>query len=101
MAALPPFFIAKEHVGVGWEVRGALMRRLAERAGGAAVESLDGLKVREGDGWTLIRPDALEPTVHIHAEARNDREAHALAAQWAEVVREYARGDYALCDPNH
>ncbi len=91
VAALPPFFIAKEHVGVGWEVRGALMRRLAERAGSAASESLDGLKIREGDGWTLVRPDALEPTVHIHAEASSHREAQALAGHWGAVVREYAR----------
>ena len=91
VAALPPFHLAKETVGVGWEVRGALMRRLAERAGGAAVETLDGLKVREGDGWTLVRPDALEPLVHIDAEAGSDRAARSLAGHWAEVVREFAR----------
>ena len=91
VAALPPFSMARELVGVGWEVRGSLMRRLAERAGDAAVETLDGLKVRDGEGWTLIRPDALEPLVRIDAEASTDREARARAGQWAEVVRELAR----------
>ena len=90
-ASLPPFHLAKELVGVGWETRGALMRRLAERAGEAAVETLDGLKVRDGEGWALIRPDALEPLVHIDAEAASAREAKALAVHWAEVVKEFAR----------
>ena len=90
-AALPPFHLAKETVGVGWEARGALMRRLAERAGGAAAETRDGLTGRDGDGWALVRPDALEPLVHVDAEAASERAARALAAHWAEVVRESAR----------
>ena len=90
VAALPPFHLARELVGVDWEARGALMRRLAERAGGGAIETPDGLKVRAGDGWVLVRPDALEPQVHVHAEAANAREARSLAGLWAEVVREFA-----------
>ena len=71
-------------------MRGSLMRQLAERADGRAVETLDGLKVREADGWALVRPDALEPVVHIHAEASSDRAARALAGDWAATVREFA-----------
>lgn len=91
VATLPPFHLARELVGVGWETRGALMRRLIERAGAEAVETPDGLKVREGDGWVLVRPDSLEPQVHVHAEASNAREARSLAGHWAEVVREFSR----------
>ena len=91
VAGLPPFFLARELVGVGWEARGALMRRLAERAGGEAVETMDGLKVRAGSSWTLIRPDALEPLVHLDAEASDEKEARALVAHWAGVVREFSR----------
>lgn len=90
VAALPPFHLARELVGVGWEARGALMRRLAERAGGASIETLDGLKVGEPGEWALVRPDAIEPVVHVHAEAASDREARALAARWAAIVRELA-----------
>ena len=88
VADLPPFHLARELVSVDWETRGALMRRLVERAGAEAVETPDGLKVREGDGWVLVRPDALEPQVHVHAEAGSAREARALAGHWAEVVRQ-------------
>lgn len=91
VAALPPLHLAKETVPVGWEVRGSLMRRLAERAGGAAAETLDGLKVRDEGGWALVRPDALEPLVHVNAEAGSDRAARSLAGHWAEIVREFAR----------
>lgn len=87
---LPAFHLAKELVGVDWDSRGALMRRLSERAGGELVETLDGLKVREGDDWVLVRPDALEPAVHIHAEGADDRSSRELAAHWAAVVREIA-----------
>ena len=89
-AELPRFHLAREIAGVGWEARGALMRRLAERAGGGAVETLDGLKVREDGGWALVRPDILEPVVHVHAEAGSERDARTLAAHWAAVVRELA-----------
>lgn len=87
---LPTFHLANELVRVGWETRGALMRRLAERAGEDAVETLDGLRVKADGGWVLIRPDVLEPLVHIHAEADSDREGEALAAHWASVVRDIA-----------
>ena len=89
-AELPPFHLAREVVGVGWEARGALMRRLAERAEGEAVETLDGLKVRQDGGWALVRPDILEPVVHVHAEASSGEEARGLAAYWAGIVREFA-----------
>jgi mannose-1-phosphate guanylyltransferase/phosphomannomutase len=88
VAELPRFFLAKEFVAVGWETRGALMRRLAERASGNAVETVDGLKVRESEGWVLIRPDVLEPVVHLHVEAIGQDEATELASKWAAIVRE-------------
>ena len=66
------------------------LTRLAERAEGETVETLDGLKVRGDGGWALVRPDILEPVVHVHAESASEGEARGLAAHWAGIVREYA-----------
>ncbi|ELY61177.1 phosphoglucosamine mutase [Natronolimnohabitans innermongolicus] len=54
------------------------------------VDALDGVRVEDDDGWTLVRPSGTEPVVRITAEARDDERADALFETAREIVLEAA-----------
>ena len=53
------------------------MRWFIERARGEDVILIDGVKLIDASGWTLIVPDTEEPLTHVFAEA--DDEAASIA----------------------
>lgn len=80
---LPAFRVAYESVGVPWEAKGRVMRQLMETvAEGARVETLDGVKVFDGDAWVLVLPDAVEPVIHIYAESDEDASSQAMVRDY-------------------
>ncbi len=60
------------------------MRGLIEGARGDEVVLIDGVKVVDPGGWTLVVPDAEEPVTHVYAEA--DDAAAVAAARGAEAA---------------
>ena len=58
---LPPIHIVHEEVVTPWEQKGTVMRITVERAQGRDVILVDGVKLPEADGWTLMVPDPEEP----------------------------------------
>jgi len=68
-AAISPVHIAHEAVVTPWEQKGAVMRTAVERAKGKPVVLVDGVKLPEPDGWTLVLPDPEYPGTHVWAEA--------------------------------
>jgi mannose-1-phosphate guanylyltransferase/phosphomannomutase len=67
--------------------KGAVMRILTERMKGRRVDTLDGLKVFDGNGWAQVLPDPAEPVVHVYAEGRTDEEAARLEKEFAGLVQ--------------
>ena len=51
------------------------MREIVERAGGAEVELIDGVKVVGADSWVLVLPDPDEALSHVWAEATTGADA--------------------------
>jgi mannose-1-phosphate guanylyltransferase/phosphomannomutase len=47
------------------------MRVLTERLAGRNVDLRDGIKVFENGGWGLVRPDPVEPLLHVIVESPN------------------------------
>ena len=72
---LPPIHIVHEEIVTPWEQKGAVMRTTVERAQGRDVVLVDGVKLPEADGWTLVVPDPEEPVTHVWAEAPSEAEA--------------------------
>jgi phosphomannomutase/phosphoglucomutase len=57
------------------------------RAADAEVNTTDGYRLDDGDGWVLARPSGTEPVVRIYAEARTRDRAEALADRlWTPVT---------------
>lgn len=87
LESLPEFHIASETVRCPWEIKGTVMRKLAERyQSDDQVELLDGIKIFDGDKWVLVIPDSVEPTFHIHAESDDDAVSRQMVQEFADEV---------------
>jgi mannose-1-phosphate guanylyltransferase/phosphomannomutase len=85
---LPPIHIVHEEVVTPWEQKGTVMRTTMERAQGKDVILVDGVKLPEADGWSLVVPDPEEPITHVWAEAPSEAEARARAQEQAIRIRQ-------------
>jgi mannose-1-phosphate guanylyltransferase/phosphomannomutase len=94
VAELPVSTLVHDQTPCPWAAKGAVMRRLIEEAKGRESESVDGLLVREPNGWVQLLPDPDRPLFHVFAEATDAHGSRELAdaylAQIGEIVSEYA-----------
>lgn len=60
--------VVRRSVDCPWELKGRVMRVLAEMASGERVELLDGIKIFRPDGWVLVLPDPAAPLYHVMGE---------------------------------
>ncbi|MEN6551152.1 MAG: sugar phosphate nucleotidyltransferase [Candidatus Cryosericum sp.] len=68
-----------------WELKGTIMRRLSEAARDSG-EFIEGVKLRESDGYTLVTPDRDRAVLHIYASYTTvDREQARLKDMEAQV----------------
>ena len=85
---LPVYSLHKTSVPVpaGHQERiaAALLRTLK----GRDVSTVDGVKLREADGWVLMRPSGTEAIFRVFAEARTPERARSLAEMGARLVQE-------------
>ena len=86
-ARIPHAHVVRRSVPTPWAVKGAVMRRVLEAAGGREIDTTDGVRVVEPDGsWALVLPDPAEALTHLWAEGDTPTRASALLAEWADVV---------------
>ena len=85
---VPEVHIAHDEVVTPWEQKGTVMRVLVERSSDRNVLLVDGVKLLDADGWTLVLPDPEEPTTHIWAEATSDAAARSRVEEQAARLRQ-------------
>ncbi len=71
VAELPEVNIVDHTVPCSWAMKGLVMRVLTERLAGREVDLRDGIKVFENGAWGMVRPDPVEPFVHVTVEAED------------------------------
>lgn len=64
---LPPLYILHDRLTCPTSLKGTLMRLLLEKYAQRNISTLDGVKIFEEGGWTLILPDPSLPKVHIYS----------------------------------
>jgi mannose-1-phosphate guanylyltransferase/phosphomannomutase len=82
---LPEVHVAKRDVETPWNMKGAVMRRLAADASGRLV-LIDGVKVVEDDSWALVIPYPDAPLCGVWAEAQSADQAEELADEYVRRV---------------
>ena len=88
VSRVPKVHMAHERVVTPWEQKGTVMRTLVERLPDRETLLVDGVKIIHEDGWALVLPDPDDPITHIRAEASTEREAKALAQEYARRIRQ-------------
>jgi mannose-1-phosphate guanylyltransferase/phosphomannomutase len=88
VSQVPAVHMAHERVVTPWEQKGTVMRTLVERLPDRETVLVDGVKVIHEEGWALVLPDPDDPITHIWAEGPTDREARALAQEYARRIRQ-------------
>ena len=89
VSELPPNHLVETQVRCPWEVKGRIMRELTREATDAGeVELIDGIKIREGDSWALVLPDASEPYFHVYAEGESAEQANGLMERYVHRIEE-------------
>ncbi len=76
-----------------WEAKGRVMRVLLDGHREKSVDLVDGIKVFVDDGFVLVRPDPDEPSYHIVASVRDEKEGRELVGRYAQLVRDAQSGN--------
>jgi len=69
-----------------WEMKGGIMRKMSEDSLEKEASFIDGIKVHFNDDWVLVLPDQYLPTVHIVAEAKDQKAAQKLLSEYQKKV---------------
>ncbi len=88
-ADLPPVCVVHEQVLTPLDQKGAVMRGFLESARVDEVVLIDGVKVIDATGWTLVVPDTEEPSTHVFAEADDEESSRARADAAAAEIRRF------------
>jgi mannose-1-phosphate guanylyltransferase/phosphomannomutase len=88
VAALPDVNISQRTVPCSWALKGLVMRVLTERLADREVDLSDGIKVFENGGWGLVRPDPVEPLLHVVVESVDGKAESALEQELLALVEE-------------
>ncbi len=90
-ARIPQASVVRRAVPTPWAAKGTVMRTVVEAAGGAQVDTTEGVRVEgQRDGWVLVLPDPAEPVTHLWAEGHDTAASAALLEQWTDVVQQAA-----------
>jgi mannose-1-phosphate guanylyltransferase/phosphomannomutase len=87
VAGLPEVNISRHTVPCSWALKGLVMRVLTEQLANREVDLSDGVKVFENGSWGLVRPDPVEPVLHVVVESR-DRDASPLEQELLALVEQ-------------
>jgi len=90
---LPEVHVLHRRIGCPWQAKGRVMLEASGMAANAAsADMTDGVRLVDGDAWTLVVPDASAPIVHVLAEDRSRDAAQErldrMAGALEPVIRE-------------
>lgn len=88
---LPEIHMHRQEVECRWDAKGKVMRQLIQENDGKKVETLEGVKVYNDNGWVLVLPDSEKPVCTVISEGMNAEFAEELTNIYARKVREISR----------
>ena len=78
--------LVRLEVPTPFEAKGLVMRMLLERASSREIVLVDGVKLVDPEGWTLVVPDTEGPATIVTAEADTAGQAGARAQEMADQI---------------
>ncbi|NLC69476.1 MAG: NTP transferase domain-containing protein [Clostridiaceae bacterium] len=88
---VPVFHMDKKEVECPWNAKGKVIRHIMQEQPGKAIETLEGVKIYNDDGWVLILPDAELPICRVISESHSQEFAEELSTAYADKIRKISR----------
>jgi phosphomannomutase/phosphoglucomutase len=89
LARLPYYHQVKDRLRCPDNLKGPVLKELAEAVDAPRVETIDGVKLHYEDGaWILIRPSGTEPIFRLYAEAKSEARVRRIVNKHKKMVKE-------------
>jgi mannose-1-phosphate guanylyltransferase/phosphomannomutase len=85
-AEVPKITMVSKDISCPSEEKGKVLRGIVESTKEKEVDLTDGIKVFYGEDWILILPDPTRPLIHLYAEAKSEKQAQKLIADYVEKI---------------
>ncbi|NSW92934.1 MAG: NTP transferase domain-containing protein [Firmicutes bacterium] len=88
---IPTFHMDRKEVECPWNAKGKVIRQIIQEQSGKTIETMEGVKIYNDNGWVLILPDADLPICRIISESYSQEFAEELSTIYADKIREISR----------
>lgn len=88
---IPEFHISRQEVECPWDAKGKVIRSIIQENSSQSIETLEGVKIHQDDGWVLVLPDAEQPICRVISESYSAEFADELTNIYARKIREISR----------
>lgn len=88
---VPDFYMSKREVECPWDAKGKVIRQLIQENDGNDLETVEGVKIVQEDGWVLVLPDADQPVCKVISEGYSAEFAEELSIIYENKIREISR----------
>ena len=85
---IPQSAVMKKDISCLPELKGKVIRVLAEELKEEEIELVDGIKVHVDDGWVLILPHPTKPVIELYAECSKEKDACGLLSEYTKRIDE-------------
>jgi mannose-1-phosphate guanylyltransferase/phosphomannomutase len=85
---LPASSVVHRRVPCSWALKGLVMRVLTDRLKERNLDLRDGITVIDDRGWSHVRPDPVDPVLHLYAEGETRDVSHELERELQELIDE-------------
>ena len=86
--AIPAYSQHKTKISCPDSEKQRVLRELAASPGGERVDTTDGVKIFQKDGWVLVRPSGTEPIFRIFSESTTAKRSEELAETYKRRVEQ-------------
>jgi mannose-1-phosphate guanylyltransferase/phosphomannomutase len=88
---IPEFHIRRMEVECPWNAKGKVIRKIIQENSGGEMDTLEGVKIYNDNGWVLVLPDADKPLCKVISEGSSEEFAEELNNLYASKIREISR----------
>ncbi|MFA4967606.1 MAG: sugar phosphate nucleotidyltransferase [Candidatus Margulisiibacteriota bacterium] len=85
---IPPAKVCKKDISCLPELKGKVIRVLAEELKEEEIELLDGIKLHLGEDWILILPHPTRPVIELFAECSKEKDSQKLLSEYTKKIDE-------------
>jgi mannose-1-phosphate guanylyltransferase/phosphomannomutase len=85
---IPEFHISRQEVECPWNAKGKVIRKIIQENSAKNIETLEGVKIHQEDGWVLVLPDAEKPVCRVICESATAEFADELTNIYVKKVKD-------------